>query len=185
MSEVKKTFNVIGMHCASCVRVIERTLQKVEGVQSANVNLANNKATVSYNDQISVHDMASAVKKAGYELMVDEKPMEGMNMDHDHMAMTEPTDLKENVTVSLVLVFIAALIMFWELFFPMSSAIKELFHHLLPIFATYMLFVVGRPYLAGMWRFIKYKRADMDALLGIGTSVAFIYSFIITAFEES
>ena len=182
MAEIKKTFDVIGMHCASCVRVIEKTLQKVEGVTEANVNLATNKATVNYNENTSEYDMASAVKKAGYELMVEEKRMEGMT--HDHITMTEPMNLKENVIVSLVLVFLSVLIMVWELLLPMSFAIKEFFHHLLPIFGTYMLFVVGRPYLAGMWRFIKYKRADMDALVGIGTSVAFIYSFIVTAFEE-
>ena len=184
MKEVKKIFDVKGMHCASCVRVIERTLQKVEGVQEATVNLATNKATVSYNEQLSEHDMASAVKKAGYELMVEGKPMENMNMEHDHMAMVGPTDLKKHIIISLVLVFLTVLIMVWEFFFPMSFTMKEFFHHLLPLFATYMLFVVGRPYLAGMWRFIKYKRADMDALVGIGTSVAFIYSFIVTAFEE-
>src|SRR3989344_5414855 len=172
MKEIKKIFDVKGMHCASCVRVIERTLQKVEGVQAATVNLATNKATVNYDKSTLEHDMASAVKKAGYELMIEEKSIEGMD------------NLKENVTVSLVLVFLSALIMIWELFFPMSFTIKEFFHHLLPIFATYMLFVVGRPYIAGMWRFIKYKRADMDGLVGIGTSIAFIYSFIVTAFEQ-
>ena len=169
---VKKTFDVVGMHCASCVRVIERTLQKVEGVQVASVNLATNKVTVNYDDTTLEHDMVSAVKKAGYELMVEEKSMEGMD------------NLKEHVTISLCLVFLGALIMVWELFFPIRYATAEFFHHLLPLFATYMLFVIGRPYLAGMWRFIKYKRADMDALVGIGTSVAFIYSFIVTAFEE-
>ncbi len=181
MAEIKKTFDVKGMHCASCVRVIERTLQKVEGVKDATVNLATNKATVSYGGHTSEHDMAQAVKNAGYELMV-EKPMEGM--EHDHMAMGESSDLKEHVRVSIVLVSLSALIMIWELFLPMSTIVTEFFHHLLPLFATYMLFVVGRPYLAGMWRFIKYKRADMDALVGIGTSVAYLYSFILTAFEE-
>jgi P-type Cu+ transporter len=180
---LKKTFDIKGMHCASCVRVIERTLQKVEGVQEATVNLATNKATVNFDEHISEHDMASAVKKVGYELMVEEKP--NKSMEHDHMSMALPTNLKEHITISLILVSISVLIMVWELFFPMSFTIKEFFHHLLPLFATYMLFVVGRPYLAGMWRFIKYKRADMDALVGIGTTVAFIYSFIVTAFEES
>ena len=47
MSQVKKTFDIKGMHCASCVRVIERTLQKVEGVKEASVNLATNKVIVS------------------------------------------------------------------------------------------------------------------------------------------
>ena len=73
MKEIKKIFDVKGMHCASCVRVIERTLQKVEGVQAATVNLATNKATVNYDKSTLEHDMASAVKKAGYELMIEEK----------------------------------------------------------------------------------------------------------------
>jgi Cu+-exporting ATPase len=69
------------------------------------------------------------------------------------------------------------------MFLPMGSTLKEFFHHLLPIFATYMMFVVGRPYLTGLWRFITYKKADMDSLVGIGTLVAFMYSFAVTAFE--
>lgn len=189
MAQTKKTFDVKGMHCASCVRVIERTLQKVNGVQGAVVNLATNKATVNFDEGASEHDMASAVKKVGYELVTDEKhhDMSDMQMasGHDHMSMSTPSNLKENVTISMVLVSISAVIMFWEIFFPMNPTIKEFFHHLLPLFATYMLFVVGRPYLAGMWRFIRYGRADMDALVGIGTSVAFVYSFILTAFEET
>src|SRR5687767_10179757 len=105
------------MHCASCVRVIERTLQKVEGVQEATVNLATSKATINFNEQSSVHDMASAVKKAGYELVVENKPtehrMDGqMSNAHDHMNMGAPS--KEQVVISLVLVFISALIMLWE-----------------------------------------------------------------------
>jgi Cu+-exporting ATPase len=73
--------------------------------------------------------------------------------------------------------------MIWEVFFPMTYTLKEFFHHLMPLLATYMLFVVGRSYLTGIWRFIKTKRADMDALVGIGTIVAYLYSFLITAFE--
>ena len=181
MKEIKKTFDVKGMHCASCVRVIERTLGKVEGVHEANVNLATNKATVSYNNNVSEHSLNAAVKKAGYEL-ISEEPKK---MEHDHINMAEDTSLREKVIISIPLVFISVVIMLSEIFLPLSYEVKEFFHHLPPLFATYMLFVVGRPYLAGMWRFIKYKRADMDALVGIGTSVAFIYSFIITAFEES
>ncbi len=168
----KKTFDVKGMHCASCVSVIERTLQKVDGVKTVSVNLATNKATVNYSQYTSLYDLASAVKKAGYELVVEEKLIEYAD------------NLKEHVTVSLILIFISTLIMVWEFFIPINYTTSEFFHHLMPLLATYMLFVVGKPYLAGMWRFIKYKRADMDALVGIGTSIAFLYSFIITAFAE-
>ncbi len=180
MSEIKKTFNVKGMHCASCVNVLERTLKKVEGVTSANVNLATNKATVSYDENTQEHSLASAVEKKGYKLMLDEPKMDM----EDHMNhMSDEKSLRENVIVSLVLIAISVIIMIWEIFFPISYTIKEFFHHLLPLFATYMMFVVGRPYLAGVWRFIKYKKADMDSLVGIGTLVAFIYSFALTAFE--
>ncbi len=169
------------MHCASCVNVIERTLRKVEGVDDATVNIATNKATIKYKGHTSEEKMAEAVKNAGYELVMDtsHKEMSG----HDHMQ--NPENLRGQVFVSISAVSIAFLIMFWEIFLPLNNITEEFFHHLLPLLATYMLFTVGRPYLAGMWRFIRHGRADMDALVGIGTSVAFIYSFIVTAFEES
>lgn len=102
---------------------------------------------------------------------------------HDHIEDMKNNSLKENTIISLVMISISVVIMIWELVFPMSYTISEFFHHLLPLMATFMMFVVGRPYLSGLWRFIKYRRADMDSLVGIGTLVAFLYSFIITAFE--
>jgi P-type Cu+ transporter len=182
MAQIKKTFDVTGMHCASCVRVIERKLRKVEGVTDAIVNLATNKTTVTYNDTVSSHQLASALNGTSYELMVKEEKVEG----HNHVSGNpEGSNLKENTLVSMVLVFVTFIIMVWELIFPMTDTLSEFFHHLLPVLATYMLFIVGRPYLAGVLRFIKYKRADMDTLVGIGTVVAFFYSFALTAFETS
>jgi len=170
----KKTFDVKGMHCASCVYVVEKALKKVPGVNGAVVNLANNKATIECKTQVDDNLLIDAVAKTGYALAP---------MPHDHMAMKEEDNLKEHLSISMVLVVISSIIMLTELFLATSFTIKEFFHHLMPIMATYMMFVVGRPYLAGVARFIKYKRADMDSLVGIGTLVAFIYSFILTAFE--
>ncbi|MEI7709499.1 MAG: copper-translocating P-type ATPase, partial [bacterium] len=67
----------------------------------------------------------------------------------------------------------------------MSYTLKEFFHHLLPLMATYTLFVVGKPYLLGLYRFLRYGKANMDTLIGIGTVAAYLYSFVITAFEQS
>lgn len=67
----------------------------------------------------------------------------------------------------------------------MTKSWGDFLHHLLPIFATYTLFVVGRPYLVGLYRFIRYGRANMDTLVGLGTLSAFIYSFILNAFEST
>lgn len=59
----------------------------------------------------------------------------------------------------------------------------EVWHHLFPIMATYVLFVIGRPYLIALVRFMQTGIASMETLIGLGTSVAFLYSFIVTAFE--
>ena len=71
MADMKKTFDIKGMHCASCVGVIERSLKKTHGVNSAVVNLATEKATVSFDpEKVSEIDLISAVKNVGYEAMV-------------------------------------------------------------------------------------------------------------------
>jgi cation transport ATPase len=49
----------------------------------------------------------------------------------------------------------------------MSYVSSEFFHHLLPILATYTLFIVGKPYLLGLYRFLRYGKANMDTLIGI------------------
>jgi Cu+-exporting ATPase len=66
-----------------------------------------------------------------------------------------------------------------------SEVLYEFFHHLLPIFATIMLFIVGWKYVVAVARYIRYGVANMDTLVGIGTIVAFLYSFIVAGFEES
>ena len=61
------TLDVGGMTCAACVRRVEKALEKVEGVASANVNLATERATVDYDPQtVSLEDLTAAVQKAGY-----------------------------------------------------------------------------------------------------------------------
>lgn len=176
----KKTYDVKGMHCASCVYVVEKALKGVSGVDSAVVNLATNKATVECSDSVNETHLHEAVSKTGYELVMPKMEMEMTG--HDHSVM-ESSTLREHTRVSMVLTVISIAIMGADLILPLTEAAKEFFHHLMPLMATYMMFVVGRPYLAGIGRFIKYKRADMDTLVGIGTLVAYIYSFILSAFE--
>src|SRR6185369_9542905 len=64
----------------------------------------------------------------------------------------------------------------------MSGVWPDLVHQLLPVFATYMLFVVGQPYLRGVWSFARHGQASMDTLIGIGTGAAFLYSLALGAF---
>ena len=68
------TFPVTGMTCASCVRRIEKALNRVEGVQGASVNLATEKAKVSFGDGVSTEDLIATVEKTGYTAALPRPP---------------------------------------------------------------------------------------------------------------
>ena len=65
--EQSKTFSVRGMTCASCVRHVEGALLKVEGVETAQVNLATERVTVSLLPDVTVRELRSSVDASGYE----------------------------------------------------------------------------------------------------------------------
>ena len=80
MTEVKQSFSIKGIHCASCIRVTERALKKVPGVKDAIVNLATEKATVSYDkDTCTPQQLADTLAKVGYTLELEEKGEELTN----------------------------------------------------------------------------------------------------------
>lgn len=199
----KQTYNVKGMHCASCSAVIEKTFKKVDGVHSVEVNYGTEKAKVSFDDsKTSSHDLSKHIEPLGYSLVVPDTAEEMGMSESEHAAhlglnqskkekFVEVQDMRTKVLYALPLAFFAAFVMGWDILslygiVPMMSyTLKEFFHHLLPIFATYILFVIGKPYLLGVYRFLRYGKANMDTLIGIGTVSAFLYSFAVSAFEDA
>lgn len=187
-----RTFKIKGMHCASCAARIEKTLKGVEGVQSIEVNYGTESAKIAYNAQTLDHEkMSSHIAPLGYSLIADEPKSANGGM-HDHakkMKADEIAELRFKALSGIPLAIVSILFMAWEILgrygyvAEMSHTIEEFMHHLMPIFATYMLFYVGRPYLAGVKRFFRHGAADMDTLVGIGTLTAFLYSFVVSAFE--
>src|ERR1035437_5867323 len=206
-----KTYKIKGMHCASCASIIEKTIKKTDGVQSVSVNYGTETAKISFDQsKISPEKLSEKIEKLGYSLIIPEKNHKNMNMSSSEMGMSENEhaehlglnqskkeklaeikDMKNKVISAIPLAIFSIFVMGWDIFAQykavpeMSYVVKEFFHHLLPIFATYTLFIVGKPYLLGFYRFLRYGKANMDTLIGIGTSAAFLYSFIVTAFEET
>jgi Cu2+-exporting ATPase/Cu+-exporting ATPase len=200
--------NVLGMHCASCASNIKRKLGKIDGVDSCEVNYGTEKAKITFDsDKTSVDHMNKEIDKLGYSLIENitfEGDVTSETMHHDHdmnipissdktikvRKLQELAKLKKQVQIIIPMVAVTSFVMAWEigaenlgLWADMPETIKGFFHHLLPLFATYILFVIGSPYLKGVTRFIKHRSANMDTLVGIGTLIAFIYSFILAAFK--
>jgi Cu2+-exporting ATPase/Cu+-exporting ATPase len=189
------------MHCASCAGIIEKTFKKTEGVSSAEVNYGTESAKVTYDDtKITPHHLSKKIEKFGYSLHIPTaEEMKMSPSEHaEHLGLNQSKKekldeihgMKLKVMSAIPLAIISVFVMGWDIFAQykmvpeMSLIVKEFFHHLLPLLATYTLFVVGKPYLLGFYRFLRYGKANMDTLIGIGTSAAYIYSFLVTAFEE-
>ena len=201
MSQIH-TFKIKGMHCASCASIIERTLKKSGDVESVEVNYGTEKAKVAFDpEKITPHDLSKHIEPLGYSLEIPQTAHEMGMSENEHAVhlglgqtkkekLAELADMRTKVLTALPLAVFSIMVMAWDIgakfsVLPeMSETLYEFFHHLMPIFATYVLFVVGKPYLLGFYRFLRYGKANMDTLIGIGTSVAFLYSFLITAFEE-
>ncbi|MEI6510458.1 MAG: heavy metal translocating P-type ATPase [Candidatus Uhrbacteria bacterium] len=179
----KKTYKIAGMHCASCAGIIQKTFQKMNGVASAEVNYATETAKVAFDaGKTSAETLSAAILPLGYSLVLD-KETSGTKAPENKEANPLPV-LLPIVAVSLYVMGWDALIAFGYL--PKMTVFwSEFFHHLLPLIATYALFVVGKPFLQGVYRFLRYGKANMDTLIGIGTLAAYLYSATIGAFEES
>lgn len=192
-----KTFKVKGMHCASCVSLIQGKIAKVPGVESVSVGLSLEKAKVVFSDKpVELQTLNSAISSFGYSFEDSEKKISetGMaDMDHDRMGQ----DVHDgNDTTALEMKFVIPMVAFsfimmlWDALQKnsivpmMPENVYEVAHHLMPIFASFVLFGIGRRYIRATWLFLKTGVASMDTLVGISTIVAFAYSFIVTAFEK-
>ncbi len=200
-----KTYRIKGMHCASCAGIIEKTFKKTEGVENAEVNYGTETAKITFNSgKTSVQDLNKKINKLGYSIH-DDHAMTASEMgmsESEHAAhlglnqskaekLAELSDMKTKIISALPLALMSLVSMTWDvlsrfnLVSDMPNFLSKLLFYVMPVFAAYMLLIVGRPYLLGFYRFVRYGKANMDTLIGIGTSAAFIYSIAVTFFAGS
>jgi Cu+-exporting ATPase len=162
----KSIFPVSGMTCASCVARVEAALSSVPGVVSASVNLASEKATVEYVEGADIAEMQRAVRDAGYELGAEATTLE----DVTTAAQREIRALRNRVIFASAL---AAVIIVLSL-----APDFQFRSYLLWILATPVQFWIGWRFYKGMWGALKHKTADMNTLIAVGTSAAYLYSMV-------
>jgi Cu+-exporting ATPase len=174
---------VQGMTCASCVNRVQTALDQVPGVIHASVNFATERATVVYSSgQATVEDLATAIASAGYKILeIDEEQF----VDEEKAVReTEFKRLKRKFYLGVVLVAPLFILVHWNKLgltgiLPLSGQTNYLLQLLLQ---TPVQFWVGLQFYKGALAAAKHKTSDMNTLIAVGTSAAYLYSVLATFF---
>lgn len=202
--ETSKIYRIKGMHCASCAAIIEKTFKKTEGVKSAEVNYGTETAKIDFDEsKTSPEQLSKKIEPLGYSLFTNEhdsaigpsaKEMGMSENEHaTHLGLNqskkekliELNNMRNKVISVIPLAALSIVFMAWDFLVQfnmvaeMPAIFQNIFKYMLPLSATYAFFIVGKPYLQGVWRFLRFGYANMDTLIGLGTSIAYIYSIVV------
>ena len=180
-------FAVHGMTCASCVRRVEKSIAKIEGVEKVNVNLASETAHVELSNRaVKAEQIIAVIGKAGYEAALIERA-DKQTQEQIEQRNREIADLKRDL-------MIAAIFTIPVFILEMGGHLIPGFHHWLHAFlpiqtswviqwilTTIVLAFPGRRFFTLGVKSFMQKSPDMNALVAIGAGSAYVYSAIVTA----
>ncbi len=178
----KEVFQIQGMHCASCKNLITEKIKKMPYVSNIEVNYATEKAQIEFDEtKTDIKEFNREIEKFGYLFLKKEKDLKD---EEDELLK-----LKRKIYFIFPITLIIFFMMIWDILSKYIDIVKipvnmELFNLLSMIIATISIFWIGKQYTKSIIRFLKFKIANMDTLIGIGTTTAYLYSTIITLFPE-
>lgn len=182
-TERRTEFTISGMTCASCVRRVERSLSKVPGVVEASVNLATERATVTYApSEVTVADMIGAVEKAGYgaeEVVAAPPPALTIagEPEPDAETIRRRRDLVHRRNTLLLGIALSIPVVILSMFF-MNRFPGE--NWLLLALTAPIWAYVGWDFHRTSWRVLRHFGANMDVLISLGSTAAFLMSVVAT-----
>jgi Cu+-exporting ATPase len=163
---------VTGMSCAGCALNVEKTLKKRPGVLEANVNLATARATVTYDPElVSRTDLVQAIRDAGYGVAAAaEEP--GAQADKDYRSLRTSVTWGGSLAV---LIFLGSM----RHWFPWMPGVLQNFFVLWAL-ATPVQFYLGARFYRAAWSALRHGMANMNTLVAVGTSAAYLFSVAAT-----
>ena len=172
---VKKTYPALNMHCAGCANNIEKTVNKLPGVVEASVNFATNTLTVSFEeDKLTPGEIRAAVLSAGYDLIIEETRKEERQEEAQHISYRR---LKWKVIGAWIFAVPMLIFSMVLMHVPYSNEIQLLLT--IPVMVLF-----GGSFYSGAWQQAKLGRSNMDTLVALSTSIAFLFSIFNTFFPE-
>ena len=174
----KVTLGIDGMTCAACVSHVEHALTGVQGVESASVNLATERATVEYVQGVTgISDLRHAVEDSGYSATAVG--------DGEYEEDSTPGRLRALRIKFVFSLAVAAIIMALMAIPSVHALLPFDMDFLLFALATPVQFWAGRGFYTSAWSAARHLTSNMNTLIAVGTSVAYIYSTVVTFFGES
>ena len=180
------TLAIGGMTCASCVGRVERSLGKVTGVDTAQVNLATETATVAFDPEaVSTDDLLGAVTRAGYtgtlrhpetRALSDQRPAPGPEVPADDASDRHLDSLKRKWQVTLTV----GLSLMALMYLPLGVDAMDWLMPLILVVAVPIQLWAGRTFYEAAWAAARHGATNMNTLVALGTSVAFAYSAFVT-----
>lgn len=174
---VKRTFPVLNMHCAGCANFVEKIARRQPGVQEASVNLASNTLYIVYDAELLTPEaLRAALVAGGYDLIVEDEP-EKRDERKEEASQAYYRKLKRRVVGAWVLTVP-------EMVLAMAFMHQAWSAYVQGVMALVVLGVFGRSFFVGAWKQAKQRRSNMDTLVALSTSIAFLFSLFNSLFPE-
>ena len=174
------TLTIGGMHCATCSTTVQESLTAIPGVTDARVNFALGKAVVEYDSKLATEtDMKKAVEESGYKVL----EIEGVMAEKIARQQELKEGYKALVLSAVLSIPVAVISMTYDIL--LSDILDmDIRNYLLLVLATPVQFYAGWRFYVGSYWALKNRRANMDTLVVLGTTSAFVYSLAITLFPS-
>lgn len=177
----QKEYIIEGMSCASCAMTVENAVSKMPGVDKASVNLATEIMTVEANDSVTPEAIAKVVDGVGYSARPRGKSVEEELEEKNEKKEAHLREMKRNLTISAIfavpLLFIAMADMVGipmpAFLSPMQSPVS---YALIQLALVLPIIWLGRRFFVDGFKALSKGHPNMDSLVALGTSAAFLYS---------
>ena len=182
----KMSFAIRGMHCASCVGQIENALNETPGVVKASVNLATERAQVTYLPSATqLEAIYQSVESTGYKVIRAHEGDGDAPEDAERAERTrELSQLQRKFTTASVLAALVFIGSFQSWFPGLADIPRHVMYWILLVITTPILFWCGSRFFTGAVASFRHRSADMNTLIAIGTSAAYLYSVVATVFPQ-
>ncbi|MDR2283869.1 MAG: heavy metal translocating P-type ATPase [Sphingobacterium sp.] len=166
--QIKKSFPVLNMSCASCASSVESMAQTVDGIIDASVNFATATVTVNFEEgHADPAKLQQALQEIGFDILIaeEEKQQEVLEEIHER----KYADLKRKTIGAIVLSLPVVVIGMFFMNMPYANEIML-------VFSTPVVLWFGKDFFVNAWKQLQHKKANMDTLVALSTGIAYVFS---------